>query len=134
MKAYYTVQEIAAEMGVSSQAVRDWIHRGEIIAIQAVENGVLRIPVPSYDAFKRRKGLSPRLPMRTPTGSGRSFGSMDEFYDARIAPMLRRDGQTADELVRQAADRVEEPEYRQWLRDYARYVENALAEVGVSHG
>ena len=131
MKAYYTVKEIADEMAVSEQSVRNWIRSGQIIAIQPVTSGVMRIPVPAFDAFKRKQGILPPIPRSTGSAHVETFGDLADFYRRAIEPRLRELDLSVDEvLVRAAGDRVFASSHRRLLGDLARYVNWVAEGVG----
>jgi len=131
--AFLTISEIAAEMRVTGEAVRGWIRAGELIGVQAVPNGVIRVPATAYEAFKRRRGLSPRLPMREPDGHGRAYRSASELYRMAIAPALERENLSGDELLaRAASDLAFAHQHAQLLHDYVRFareIEGALVDA-----
>lgn len=122
MKAYYTIKEVAEEFEVTEQSVRNWIRAGEIIAIQPVANGVMRIPVPALDAFKRKHGILPAIPMSTSRGHGEVYESLTDYYRTAIEPGLHELGLSSDELLlRAGADRVFARRNRRLLESFARY-------------
>lgn len=122
-KAFLTISEISDEMRVTGEAVRRWIRAGELIGVQPVPNGVIRVPATAYEAFKRRRGLAPRLPMREPEGHGRSYTNAADFYAEAIEPALKRDGLSGDELLTRAAtDPAFARDHEQLLHDYVIYV------------
>ena len=117
-----TVPQVARELGVSNQTVRNWIRRRKLTAIRGVERGVYRIPAPELEAFKRRSANRvepPYLPVET-----RDLTSPTAFYEARIAPALAQaDEPSADRLlVRVAAEVALRRRFPTFARDYAHYV------------
>jgi len=117
-----TVPQVARELGVSNQTVRNWIRRRKLTAIRGVERGVYRIPAPELEAFKRRSANRvepPYLPVET-----RDLTSPEAFYEARIAPALAQAGEpSADRLlVRVAAEDALRRRFPTFARDYAHYV------------
>lgn len=52
-KAYFTVKEAAAELGITDDGVRKLIARGKLPAIRRSERNI-RIPGPAFDAYIRR--------------------------------------------------------------------------------
>ena len=53
-----SVSQVAKELAVTRQTVRNWIDKGQILSYQAVPGGPYRVPVFSVEAMKRR---SPRI-------------------------------------------------------------------------
>jgi excisionase family DNA binding protein len=130
MKAFYTVKEVAKEFEVTEQSVRNWIRAGEIIAIQPVSNGVIRIPVPALDAFKRKRGLLPRIPVATTYGHRETYENMAEYYKATVEPILGELGLSSDEvLIRASDDLVFAHRNRELLESIARCATMALYGV-----
>ena len=122
MEGWLTVPQVARNLGVSNQTVRNWIRRRKLTAIRGVERGVYRIPAPELEAFKRRSASRvepPYLPVET-----RDLTSPEAFYEARIAPALAQAGEpSADRLlVRVAAEDALRRRFPTFARDYAHYV------------
>ena len=91
---FYTVAEVAVIFSVTAQAVRDWIRKGQLIAIQpSGENGVYRIPAPAVDAMRRRRGELPRILAREGSPTPERAASRD-LYVATIKPALDRSRST----------------------------------------
>jgi len=107
MEGWLTVPEVARELGVSNQTVRNWIRRQKLTAIRGVERGVYRVPGPELEAFKRRN--TNRVEPPYPPVETRDLTSPEAFYRARIAPVLEQ----ADEPRRR---------FPTFARDYAHYV------------
>jgi excisionase family DNA binding protein len=127
MKAFYTVKEVAKEFEVTEQSVRNWIRAGEIIAIQPVSNGVIRIPIPALDAFKRKRGILPRIQVATAYGHRETYENVAEYYKATVEPTLNKLNLSSDEvLLRASDDRVFARRNRGLLESIARCATMAL--------
>lgn len=55
MKEYYTVNEFAAALGVTSQTVYQWIYAGAIEALQVRRKSSLRIPASELDRIRKQR-------------------------------------------------------------------------------
>jgi len=122
MEGWLTVPEVARELGVSNQTVRNWIRRQKLTAIRGVERGIYRVPGPELEAFKRRN--TNRVEPPYPPVETRDLTSPEAFYRARIAPVLEQaDEPSADRLlVRVAAEDGLRRRFPTFARDYAHYV------------
>jgi excisionase family DNA binding protein len=134
MEGWLTVPQVARELGVSNQTVRNWIRRRKLTAVRGVERGVYRIPAPELEAFKRRsanRGEPPYLPVET-----RDLTSPEAFYEARIAPALAQAGEpSADRLlVRVAAEDALRRRFPTFARDYAHYVGRIADQLEAASG
>lgn len=120
-KDYFTVTEVAREFSVTQAAVRDWIAKRKLLAIQpSGERGSYRIPAAALEVFRSR---STRV-----TSAGRSpqVGRTVDLYAERIEPVLRETGLTADDLLRRmATDRGLVARYPSFASDYAAFVRSA---------
>ena len=123
MKAYYTVAEVAAEFNVSTQAVRNWIRSGLLLAVQpASSRGVYRVPGPALDALRRRTGQLPPTPVKRTSADAKDV-TPDTFYQEYISPALAETGLTADELLRRlASDPRLALRYPTFATEYSAYV------------
>ena len=124
-KEYYTVAEVADEFEVTEGAVRDWINKHKLLAIQpGGEGGAYRIPAYALEVFRDRSARSRR------TQSDVRVGSEIDIYEERILPVLRETGPTADDLLRRmATDCVLVSRYPSFAGDYAAFVENTARTV-----
>jgi excisionase family DNA binding protein len=129
MKEWLTVPEVARQLGVSSQTVRNWIRRQKLTAIRGVERGAYRIPGPEIAAFKRRNAT--RIEPSDPLVKTRHPTSPETFFQARIAPTLEQaDEPSADALlVRVAAEESLRQRFPTFARDYAQYVGQVAAQL-----
>ena len=132
MDGWHTVPEVARELGVSAQTVRNWIRRDRLTAIRGVERGVYRIPAPEIEAFKRRNANRARPPY--PAVETRDLTSPDAFYEARIAPILEQAGvQSPDVLLARATlDGTIAERFPSFARDYASYVASVADQIEVA--
>jgi excisionase family DNA binding protein len=102
MHGWYKVSEVAAELGVSKQTIRNWIAKGEILAVQGTSKGSYRIPGLELDAFKRRKGILP--PIETLPIPVIDLTDPGVLYRVEIAPVLRElNAATAEDVLRRIA-------------------------------
>ena len=134
MEGWLTVPEVARDLGVSDQTVRNWIRRGKLTAIRGVERGVYRVPGPELDAFKRRN--TSRVEPPYPPVETRDLTSPEAFYRARIAPVLElSDESSADRLLaRLGAEDVLRRRFPTFARDYAHYVGQVAAQLEAVSG
>lgn len=118
-KSFYTVSEVAAEFGVTSTAIRDWIAKGKILAVQpSGENGVYLIPATALEMIRGRTAAlvagANALIASDPPG---------DLYTAHIDPVLKETGLGPDELLRQmAADPDLTSRYPDFASEYSAYV------------
>jgi len=125
---YYTVSEVAEEFQVTEGAVRDWITKRKLMAIQPGGAGcAYRIPEPALRVFRDRSGRVDR-PSR-PVRVGRDV----DIYEERIVPVLRETGLPADELLRRmATDSALVARYPSFATDYAAFVRSAARAATAS--
>lgn len=126
-KAYYTVDEVASEYGVTTAAVRDWINKKKLMAYQpSGERGVYRIPAAAIRVFElRRRGVS-----RESQGPATVIGATIDLWRDRIQPVLDETHLTGDELLRRMAiDPALVARYPSFATDYAAYVVHAAEQA-----
>jgi len=119
---YYTVAEVAEEFAVTEGAVRDWITKRKIMAIQPGGAGcAYRIPDAALKVFRDRSAS-----VRRPAAPVRSGPQLD-LYEERIVPVLRATGLSADELLRRmATDSALVARYPSFATDYTAFVQAAV--------
>jgi excisionase family DNA binding protein len=117
-QTYYTVAEVAEEFSVTEGAVRDWITKRKLMAIQPGGTGcAYRIPEAALKVFRDRSAY-----VRRPAGAARVGRGIDLYAD-RIAPVLKATGMTADDLLRRmATDRDLVARHPSFATDYAAFV------------
>jgi excisionase family DNA binding protein len=127
-KEYFTVSEVAREFSVTKAAVRDWIGKRKLLAIQpSGERGAYRIPAAALEVFRSRS-TKVRRATRPP-----QVGRKVDLYAERIVPVLRETGLSADDLLRRmATDRALVARYPSFASDYAAFVRSAARAAMVA--
>ena len=122
---YYTVAEVAEEFSVSEGAVRDWIAKHKIMAIQPGGPGAAyRVPEAALQVLRDRS-----TSVRRSDAPVRSGPPLDLYQD-RIAPVLHATGLTADQLLRRmAADSALVAAYPAFATDYSAFVRTSARAV-----
>jgi excisionase family DNA binding protein len=125
MAIYYTVKEVADRFEVTEAAVRDWISKRKIVAIQpSGPNGVYRIPEAAVTVMEQQRAGVRRRRAR-PIVTGRRV----DVYEEKIAQVLTETQSTAEALLRQmATDQGLVARYPSFASDYSAYVQT-LAET-----
>lgn len=126
MEGWMTVPEVAAEMGVTTQTVRNWIRSGSLAAVQVTERGVYRVPSIEIEFFRERAAAAARRPRAVKT---RDITTPEAFYQVRIRPVLEAtDASSAEELIERMRDDYSlAGRFPRFARDYAWYA-SLLAE------
>jgi excisionase family DNA binding protein len=104
MRSWLSVREVADEIGVSPQAVRNWIARDEMSAVRVSARGAFRIPAFEIEAFRRRA-----VPFDLGNGaravSSRDITDPTSLHAAWIVPVLLATGATGiDSLLLRMLD------------------------------
>lgn len=126
MDGWMTVPEVAEEMGVSTQTVRNWIRSGSLGAVQVAERGAYRVPSIEIEFFRERAVAAARRPRPIKT---RDVTTPEAFFQARIRPVLESTGESSAEslIARMRDDYSLSGRFPRFARDYAWYA-SLLAE------
>ena len=125
---YYTVAKVAEEFQVTEGAVRDWIAKRKLMAIQPGGPGcAYRIPEAALEVFRSRSARTVR------TTKPVVIGAPLDLYGDKIEPVLKETGLAADELLRRmATDSALVSRYPTFATDYAAFVQEAARVVTAS--
>lgn len=128
---WLTVPQVASELGVSRQTVRNWIKKRTFHAVQGVARGAFRVHRVEMDLFKQRIGLI-AVAARQDRPHAVDLTDPEAFYRVRIQSVLDELGESNPDaaLRRMIADPDLASDHYKFPSDYAHYVSRVAQHIG----